>query len=1678
MNDQMSSIENPVDDEPSNLGSLGQNDHQVKIRGFRIELGEIEAVLQRHPAIAQAAVIIREDQAGCKQLVGYIVFDKTSTERSSDMETRQIAEWQNICDIFYDDARNHALGENFSGWNSSYNDQPIPLPDMQAWRADTVARIRALRPRRLLEIGVGSGLLLAHLAPHCKTYWGTDFSAPTIDALRVQIAQHPELASRIELRTQAAHITEGLPSDYFDTIVINSVAQCFPSASYLLDVLRQAMALLVPGGAVFIGDVRNLHLLNCFASAVQLHHADPTSDDGASLRRRIKQTPLTEKELLLAPAFFSTLPQTIDTIAAVDIQLKRGDYRNELSRYRYEVVLRKGPINTLSLAQAPQLCWGKDVIELGALRTHLVTKRPAYLRVTRVPNVRLASDVEAMQALQDGSEIGAIQHRLKTGDRQAIGFASEVFHALGESLGYWVGATWSEHDAQACMDILFVQANDAAQATLTDLYLPAPNADKQPLGTYANNPSGFYQLVDIRRYVATQLPEYMVPAAVVLLDALPLTPNGKLDRRALPAPDGDAFAQQAYEALQGKSETALLGVGRVSRHDEYWRKTLADAPVLLDLPTARTRPAQQSFAGARVPVRLDAEMTLVLKHLSQQHGSTLFMILLAAWGAVLARLSGQVDLVIGTLSANRRQCESEPPIGFFANTLALRIDLSGEPDTTQLLKRVRHSVLAAQAHQDSPFEQVVETMQRSRRLDYTSLFQVMFVWQNNEMGEWRLPNLEEVSTEPRYDTVKFDLELNLSEKGDEIVGDLLYATVLFDRQTIERHVGYLHAMLRAMAADARQPIATIDILAPAERECLLETWNATESPYQTHLCIHQLFEAQVEHKPEATALVFEEQALNYAELNARANRLAHQLIELGVQPDTRVAICVERSPLMVVGLLAILKAGGAYVPLDPAYPSERLAYILADATPAILLADAVGRAALGEEALASLTVLDPNRLPQSPITNPQVPELSSRHLAYVIYTSGSTGTPKGVMIEHRGVVNLAQAQPAYFGVHTSSRVLQFASLSFDASVWEIFMALGCGASLYMPPDTVRRDRNELWDYLARYAITHVTLPPALLQDGENLPSLSTPLTLILAGETPRATLLQTLIYQSLVFNAYGPTETTVCATTWFGSRGLSGEVVPIGRPIANTRVYLLDKHGQPAPLGVVGELYIGGVGVARGYLNRPELTAERFLTDPFNNSENARMYKTGDLARYLPDGNLEFLGRNDHQIKIRGFRIELGEIETRLVEHPQVREAAVFTLGEGTDKRLIAYVVAEPDEQLARTLHSHLAAKLPEYMMPAAFVRLDVLPLTLNGKIDRRALPAPNDEAFAHQAYEAPQGEIETVLAGIWAELLNVEQISRHDNFFAFGGHSLLAIRMINRIRTTLGVEILFPTLFESPTVAKLAQHVLRLDGSQGDSFSVLLPIQPKGTRPPLFCIHSAIGLSWNYSNLSKHLDADQPIYGLQARGLNGVSPLAETIDAMASDYITQMRRIQPNGPYCLLGWCFGGNVAHSIAVQLEQQGEKVMLLAFLDVYNFPDYPQLANGPERDLESAAIEVLARYGDPSIPDVGEYLWEKTKDVIKNNLRLTHHGKSFPPPIYGGDALFFRATIPEGEFLPLTSPDLWKPYVLGNIEVYDIHCKHVDITDKPVPMAEVGRILADKLDELQKHQPPRGEESFLV
>ncbi|MHA6924944.1 non-ribosomal peptide synthetase [Ralstonia pseudosolanacearum] len=847
----------------------------------------------------------------------------------------------------------------------------------------------------------------------------------------------------------------------------------------------------------------------------------------------------------------------------------------------------------------------------------------------------------------------------------------------------------------------------------------------------------------------------------------------------------------------------------LQRQGAYWEQALAGAPTLLSLPTDRARPAQQDYAGGSVEVVFDAELSTGLRKLSQRHGATLFMTVLAGWSALLSRLSGQDEVVVGSPVANRTRSEVEGLIGFFVNTLALRVEVGGTT-VSELLDRVKARVLEAQAHQDLPFEQVVERVRPVRSLSHSPVFQAALSWLNTEaVGlSLELDGLTIEGVDAGQAAAKFDLTLELRETSEGLTGSLDYATALFDRATIERYLVYLHRLLKAMAADDSQEVNRIALLDEDERAQLLDSWNETKVAYPQASTIHSLFEAQVRRTPEAIAVEHEGRQVSYAELNARANRVAHALIGLGVGPDARVGLCAERSIELVVGLLGILKAGGGYVPLDPSYPQDRLAYMLEDSAPVAVLTQGPVREQLGKLSVPVLDLASP--LEGEAEHDPQVDGLEPHHLAYVIYTSGSTGRPKGVMIEHRNTVNFLVWAASAFPPASLARTLFSTSLNFDLSVFECFAPLTTGGCIDIVVNVLALGDGT---HDVRLINTVPSALSALLESSGLDPAVEV---VNVAGEALKRELVERLFAQTQakrLYNLYGPSETTTYSS-WVCMDRQTGFQAHIGRPIANTQIYVLDAYQQPVPLGVTGEIYIGGAGVARGYLNRPELTAERFVANPFQGEGRERMYKTGDLGRWLPDGSLEYQGRADAQVKLRGFRIELGEIEARLSQCAGVREAVV-TVREDTpgQPKLVAYYVS--DEAIeAQALREQLQVSLPEYMVPAAYVRLAHLPLTPNGKLDRKSLPAPEGQAYASTAYEAPQGEVEVALAGIWQTLLSVERVGRHDDFFALGGHSLQAVRLVAQVRTQLGAELGLTELFAQPSLSAVAQAIVRGQGS------------------------------------------------------------------------------------------------------------------------------------------------------------------------------------------------------------------------------------------------------------------------
>ncbi|MEH2221574.1 non-ribosomal peptide synthase/polyketide synthase [Nostoc sp.] len=854
----------------------------------------------------------------------------------------------------------------------------------------------------------------------------------------------------------------------------------------------------------------------------------------------------------------------------------------------------------------------------------------------------------------------------------------------------------------------------------------------------------------------------------------------------------------------------------------YWQKQLKDAPALLSLPTDRPRPSVQTFAGAYQHFALSEELTTKLTKLSQQQGCTLFMTLLAAYDTLLYRYTGVADILIGSPIANRNRGEIEALIGFFVNTLVMRTDLSGNPSFSELLTRVREMALGAYAHQDLPFEMLVEALQPERNLSHTPLFQVMFVLQNVPMSQVDLTGLTVNPLLVESATAKFDLTLAMENTAAGLAGVLEYNTDLFDSSTIERMADHFVTLLEAIVANPQQRISQLPMLTAVEQQLLID-WNDTRVDYPSDKCIHQLFEEQVKRTPDAVAVVFENEQLTYYELNSRANQLAHYLRTLGVGANELVGICVERSLEMVVGLLGILKAGGAYLPLDPEYPTERLHFILQDAQVQVLLT----QHSLIEKLPANqtnLVCLD---------TDAQVISLSSQenlitasqanNLAYVIYTSGSTGQPKGVLVNHHALLNLVFWHQRTFEITALDKATQVASTAFDAAVWELWPYLTAGASIYLLKPGIIASPLDLQDWLQNQNITISFLPTPV---AEQLLSLewreNTALrTLLTGGDKLHRYPSSLLPFQ--VVNNYGPTENTVVTTSGIViDDGLDNNISPsIGRPIANTQIYILDEYLQPVPVGVPGELHIGGASLAQGYLNRSELTQDKFIPNPFQEAAvrlhspdgGSKLYKTGDLGRYLPDGNIEYLGRIDNQVKIRGFRIELGEIEALLNQNSDVQASCVIAREDiPTEKRLVAYVAPHQHSTLAISeLRHYLKAKLPPYMMPQAFVILEAMPLTPNGKVDRRALPAPDLHHQLKDKYVAPRTPVEELLAQIWATVLKVEQVGIYDNFFELGGHSLLATQLISRIRSNFQVELPLRELFASATVAELAQSIQEL---------------------------------------------------------------------------------------------------------------------------------------------------------------------------------------------------------------------------------------------------------------------------
>ncbi|MFF7365774.1 amino acid adenylation domain-containing protein, partial [Streptomyces sp. NPDC008125] len=1903
------------------LEYAGRADDQVKVRGFRVEPGEVEAALAEHPSVARAVVLAQDDR-----LVGYVV-PRRDEARDNGLEADHVGEWQDIYDALPIAPEEAAFGHNFVGWNSSYDASPIPVEQMREWRDATVTRILALRPRRVLEVGVGTGLLLSQVAPHCETYWATDFSATAIDALTAQVAGEERLTDRVVLQTRPAHDTDGLPAGEFDTIVINSVVQYFPSADYLADVIGKLMGLLAPGGALFIGDVRNLRLLRPLATAVQLHRTDDGTET-AAVRRAVEQAVRVEKELLVDPDFFAVLRNHGTDIGAVAVEVKRGHHHNELSRYRYDVTLHKSPVAPSAPSRCVELVWGRQITEPAELRELLARPSAEVLRVTGVPNRRVVREAALATAVQDGGvPLAELLERLRApeGASGEGGLPDpEEFHALGREFGRAVAVTWSATRADA-VDVVFADPRTLENSPV-EPYRPA-GATGRTLSSLTNRPTGNRGtgalLGELRDWLRGRLPDYLVPSAFVALDALPLTASGKLDRRALPAPDlgaavtgraprtpqeqllaelfaevlglaqvgvedsffdlgghsllatrlasrvratlgaelevrtlfetptvaalaarldGSGAARPALTArprpervelsfaqrrlwflhrMDGPSatynmplalsltgdldrsalHTALADV--IDRHESlrtvfretdgvpyqvvlspeqahpalpvveldearlaerladsagrgfdlaadppvraelyalapdrhvllvvvhhiaadgwsmgplsgdlarayaarcrgeeppwsplpvqyadytrwqrdllgdaddpeslfarqlaYWKGELAGIPQQVQLPSDRPRPPVASQRGDRVVVRLDPELHQALRDLATARGASMFMVLQAGLAALLTRLGAGTDIPIGSPIAGRTDQALDDLVGFFVNTLVLRTDTGGDPGFADLLGRVRQKALTAYDHQDVPFEYLVEVANPVRSLAHHPLFQIMLALQNAPVGAFALPGLETAHVAAPTGTSRVDLTFSLAEQfrpdggADGLAGAVEYATDLFDASTVESLFERWVRLLRAAVTDPDLPISRIDLMSGEERHRLLYEVNDTAAELPS-APLPALFGRQARATPDVVAVVAGGTELTYAELDLRTDRLARALIRQGVRPETPVAVLMDRSAELVVAILAVIKAGGAYVPLDSRFPSSRIDLILRESGAALVLT---------EEVLAALV--------QSEDAGPGRPEVTCREdqLAYIMYTSGSTGRPKGVAVTHRDVVGLALTPEWRGGGH--ERVLMHSPTAFDLSTYELWVPLLNGGRVVVAPPE-RLDLDLLQHTITTHGVTGLWLTAGLFRlVAEERPGLLAGVREVWTGgdvvSPAAAARVRAACPAIQVVNGYGPTEATTLATC-HPVRELSGNAatVPIGAPMANMRAYVLDDRLRPVPTGMVGELYLAGTGVARGYFGRPGLTAERFTADPYGPA-GSRMYRTGDLAWWLPDGTLEFAGRVDHQVKLRGLRIEPGEIEAVLAGCPGVAQAAVVAREDRPgDKRLVAYLVPAPQGAPEQAeLSGRLRRELPDYMVPAAFVTVEALPLTANGKLDRAALPAP--DYGASDGGRGPRTPQEQLLCGLFAEVLGREQVGIDEGFFDLGGHSLLAARLASRVRETLGLELGLRLLFEAPTVAGLTER-LAMNNPQ-DALDVLLPLRTTGTETPLFCVHPGGGISWSYSGLLNHLGPQHPVYALQARGLGRPEPLPTSYEEMASDYADHVQKIQPEGPYLLLGWSAGGLIAHALACELQARGERTALLAVLDAYpvkdvRFEEEPVptvrdvlvgvLDVDPDelgdREITYAEVaEVLNRRGS-ALAGLNERQVEVIVQIMINNAKLA---VDFVPGRYDGDLLLFNSTIGRGD--DDAGPEVWHPYIGGRIASHEVTTRHDQMTQAG-SLAQIGPVLAARI-----------------
>ncbi|MFD7501257.1 amino acid adenylation domain-containing protein [Streptomyces sp. NPDC059850] len=1101
--------------------------------------------------------------------------------------------------------------------------------------------------------------------------------------------------------------------------------------------------------------------------------------------------------------------------------------------------------------------------------------------------------------------------------------------------------------------------------------------------------------------------------------------------------------------------------------EEYWAGKLTGVPPLLELPTDRPRPAEQDHSGDRVHLEIGPELTTALKAVTEDHEGSLFSTLLTGWAIVLSRLSGQRDLAVGTPTANRRRGDVGDIMGFVVNTLALRVELADAPTGSELLRQVRATVRAGVKNTDLPFERVVELVNPPRSAAHTPLFQTMFAWVPPMEDVMELPGVTVRLLPMPYAPAKFDLVLALEEADGRIVGDLDYATALFDRETVERQLRYLVRVLEQLAREPGRPVAEYALLDAAETAELLADWDATAIAPRTETAgLVERFEAHVRSAPAATAVVAGDRRLTYADLDRRANRLAHALIARGVRPDQVVALHTGRSAELVAGVLGILKAGAGWLPLDPGQPAERLAAMVSDARPALVLTDQRD----APDTWHSLTAVEAegDRDDAPGITVPP------SHLAYVIYTSGSTGRPKGVAVTRGNVLSLFDQWLARFGATPGEATSAWSSIGFDASVHELLLPLTTGAEVHLVPEDLRGDPAALMGWLRAHRVVQAFLPPAYVRwidedpDGR-LAGLALRQVLTGVESLPEAALhrMVSALPGLRICFGYGPTETTLYATAYTDPRPVD-RPCPIGRPLPGTRLYLLDERMRPVPPGVVGEVYIGGASVARGYLNQPELTAERFLDDPF--VPGGRIYRTGDLARRLPDGNAEYTGRRDDQVKLRGFRIEPGEVEAALLALPGVREAAVLVdRDRAGEPRLVAGIGrGEAPSRQPHEWRTALADRLPDYMIPAVFVELPGLPLGRSGKLDRAALLEHAREALPAQVNTAtPRDHVEMALHRIWSRLLLHPGIGISDNFFDVGGTSISAIKMAHAIGEEFGETPPIREVFRYPTIEALAERLRRGAAGPPDTKpgTNLIEFHAGTGRRRLVCVHPAGGTAFCYLPLAGALPGDIGVQGIQAPGIDPDEERLPTVEAMARAYL-ELIDARPDESLVLCGLSYGGLIAHEMGRRLALAGHARLSVVLLDT-------QATDDP---AARAAIQPVAyeEFAEKLVRFNGMYPGIEADQLTRyfetyNHSRMTARGHD-PRPTTAPLTLIEAAADGPGASGPHPTREFWRRRAGAGLAVVPLDCGHWDLLEG-AQVSAVADVVVGELDRLDATEPTR-------